>query len=128
MTDPFIFIRNIREKKKDIELPDFQYYVPFLTNRAMSLDNDSILYANELNLYPDLFPEAQYRYYMNVIRSGRKGYYGKWPKPEKDSIEVEILKRIYKVNSQTAHQMVKCLTEQQKEMIRNINEGGEAHD
>ncbi len=119
----FVFIRNLREKKP-IELPDWDKYSAHLTNKAMSLDLDAVLHSNEMNRYPDLPPEAQYQYYLNVIR-GRKGHYGKWPKPEADPPEIDNLCAVYHCSRRIARQMAKSLTNEQILHFRNLSKGGQ---
>lgn len=119
----FVFIRNIREKKP-VDLPDWDKYSAHLTNKAMSLDSDSILHANLMNMYHDIPTQAQYQYYLNVIRV-RRGYYGKWPKPEADPPEVDNLCAVYQCSKRVARQMVKSLTDEQILHFRNLSKGGQ---
>ncbi len=124
MSDPFALIRSIRSKKRDADL-NVGDYVPFLTNRAMSMDSDSILHANEMNRYPDLPKEAQYRYYCAAIRSGRSGHRGKWPKPAEDPPEIELLCRRYKYSKRVARQVLRTFSDEDRaEFLATVTEGG----
>ena len=85
-------IPSILQTKKsvihdDIDVKD---YVPFVGNRALSYHIDCVLYANQMNLHPDLEKDLQYQYLLNTIRSMKRKFQP-WQKSSTDKdIESEI--------------------------------------
>ena len=58
-------IPSILQTKKNVlqdEL-DVKDYTPFVVNRALSYHMDCILYANEMNLYPEMDKDLQYQFF-----------------------------------------------------------------
>ena len=69
-------IPSILQTKKsvindDIDLKD---YTHFVVNRALSYHIDCVLYANEMNLYPELEKDLQYQYLLNTIRPMKRKF------------------------------------------------------
>ncbi len=56
-------IPSILQTKKNVlqDEIDVKDYTPFVVNRALSYHMDCILYANELNLYPEMDKDLQYQ-------------------------------------------------------------------
>lgn len=80
---PFDWVESISSTKEDLVEAgrDIKEYVPFLTNRALSLFPDSILYVNEMNHLHGLDRRMQYDYLRHALRKKTRRS-GKWPKPE----------------------------------------------
>ena len=56
---PFEFVNSINNTKQDLirgsENPDLAetFYKPYVINKAFSYFKDTIMYANEINMYPN---------------------------------------------------------------------------
>ena len=46
-------------------------YPPFVINKCMSQHMDTVLFANEMNQYPNLDKKLQYEFFINTVRSRR---------------------------------------------------------
>ena len=110
---PFDFVNDIYYSKKNLitnsDNPQLAetFYIPFLTNKALSFHIDCILYSNQLNQYPNLDKKLQYDYYLNTIRSGRRP--NKWIKDE-DYSDVELISNYFKCNETRAREILEVLT------------------
>jgi hypothetical protein len=85
----------ILQTKKDISTEeDFEKkYAPFVVNRALSFHYDAVMFAQEMNLHPNLDKKLQYSYLLNTVR-GYKRPFQKWQKRE--SVEaLDIVKEYY---------------------------------
>lgn len=117
---PFDYVKTINEKTPKID--DTSEYNPFLTNRAFSYFPDTVLYANEMNLFSHLDKDMQYDYLYNKIRQKKR--FSKWYKPERDE-NISFIMTNYKYSLQKARQVVLALTEEQmEELKRRLDKGG----
>lgn len=122
---PFTFMNALSESKKDLlkEDPDLvNDYNPFITNRGFSYFPDTILYANELNMYPNIPKESQFYYYLHSLRKRKR--YSKWFKLEKND-DLELVKQTYKVRTEVAKEFLKILTPENLQAIRDSQSTGE---
>ena len=93
-------IPSILQTKKNVlqdEL-DVKDYTPFVVNRALSYHMDCILYANELNLYPEMDKDLQYQYLLNTIRSMKRKFQP-WQKASADK-DLECVKEYFGYSNQ----------------------------
>lgn len=127
---PFDFIEAVSTTKKDLILnsddPEQteKLHNSYLCNKAMSYFSDTVLHANEMNRCHGLFPDANFRYYLNIVRSRKRR--SKWFKPEKNDILTEICDK-YNVNRRVAAQYNALLTpEQRQALMKSRNKGGNA--
>ena len=94
----------------------------FIINRALSMNVDTILYANEINQQYNLDPLLQYDYFINSLR--KKKRWSKWAKAT-TSPNLELVKTYYNYNEQRAREVLDLLTEKQVEDIRlRLSKGG----
>lgn len=108
-------------KKPVINEPqDEKDYSSFMVNRALSLHQDMLFQANEMNRYHDLPKRLQYAYLMATIR-GRKRPFVKWPSAIKDE-NIALMQRHFGYSRQKAIAALKILTEEQIEAIAKIYE------
>jgi hypothetical protein len=109
MTDLFKeIIPSILQTKKNV-LEDETDYVPFVVNKALSFHFDCIMYANQMNMLPNLPRNLQYQYLINTVR-GYKRPYRKWQKRE----EIENLgavKEYYNYSNDKAKEALKVLSD-----------------
>ena len=96
-------------------------YNPFVMNRLLSGDIDSIMYANEMNMNHHLNKELQYSFYLNSLRKRKR--YSSWIR--KDTIkDIEYVKTYYGYNNEKAEQALKILNKTQINFIKQRLETG----
>lgn len=120
MSNPFDTINAINSGKDSIrgsENPEAaeKLYTPWMVNRGLSYFPDTIMYANDMNMSPDLPKIAQNDYLLNTIRPRKR--FSKWHKPDKDS-EIEFLAEFYQVNLSRAREYRSILTSDQINMLK----------
>lgn len=125
---PFDFVNAINTTKKDLirdsENPDLAetLYKPFLINKAFSYFKDTVMYANEINMFPNLEHKLQNDYYLNSIRKDKR--FSKWHKKE-DEPKIEAIMEYYSVNYVKAREIGNVLTNEQIDhIIRKLIKGG----
>jgi hypothetical protein len=123
MTDIFKdILPSILQTKKDV-LIDEKDYVPFIINKALSHHYDCILYANQMNMYPNLDKRLQYQFYLNSIRSYKRPFQ-KWLKRETIA-DLDIVKEYYNISTEKAKEALTILTEDQLNIIKKkLDKGG----
>jgi hypothetical protein len=118
-------IPSILQTKKsvihdDIDLKD---YTPFVVNRALSYHMDCVLYANEMNLHPELEKDLQYQYLLNTIRSMKRKFQP-WQKSETDK-KIDCVKTCFGYSNQKAKEALRILNDDQiAEIKRRTDKGG----
>lgn len=125
---PFDFVKSASHSKKDLirdsDYPDYteKQYVPFIVNRAFAAFEDTILHANEMNMRHHLFKDAQYRYYLGVLRPRNR--FSKWAKEPKDK-DLDAIQEFYSVNRTVAKMYLKVLSQQDlKKLHERFEKGG----
>ena len=119
---PFDFIKAVSHSKKDLirgdDYPEQieKQYNAYIVNRGFSYFEDTILHANEMNMRAHLFNDAQYRYYLGVLRSRNR--FSKWHKAEKN-IDLDAIQEVYSVNRTVAKMYLKTLS---KEDLKRVHE------
>ena len=96
-------------------------YAPYIINRCLSGTIDSILFANEMNKYPNLDKDMQYNFYLNTHR--KKKRFSPWLRKEKVT-DLQSVKQYYGYSNEKASQALKILSKQQLEFIRQRLETG----
>jgi hypothetical protein len=118
-------IPSILQTKKNVlqdEL-DVKDYTPFVVNRALSYHMDCILYANEMNLYPEMDKDLQYQYLLNTIRSMKRKFQP-WQKASADK-DLECVKEYFGYSNQKAKEALRILNDEQiAEIKANTIKGG----
>ena len=116
---PFDYVRSINEKTgnmMDIDPEAERDYVPFVVNRGFSFGNDTILYANEMNIRPNTDKRMQYDYLYNSIR--RRKRFDKWIKANgEDDGAIEFLMEYYMVSRKRATEYYRMIP---KERLASI--------
>ena len=81
-TNPFEYLTAINDTKKDVMIDDIaeKGYNAFMVNRGLSYFNDTVLFANEMNLNAHLDNRLQFDFLINIVR--RRKRFSKWMKPE----------------------------------------------
>ena len=117
MSNPFAYVEAVTATKRDViregELRE-QDYNPFMVNRALSYHLDTVLYADDMNVLPDLDKIMQYDYYLHSIRARKR--FAKWHKRSLVEVE-EILMMVYKYSRRHAAEAVLALTDEQAKQL-----------
>ena len=129
MSNPFVYVDSISFSKKNLmrgsandDLSE-KGYKPYMTNRSFSYHQDSILYANEMNMRQHLDAKLQYEYLLNSLRK-RKRKSSKWAKDKPDAT-VEMIMEYYGYGRSKAEQALRILTDEQLAMIEvALDKGG----
>ena len=116
---------SIMSSKKRLftEEPSRKDYDPYIVNMALSQHKDCILWVNAINQYPNIPRLWHYDFLLGCIRPMKRKYAG-WAK--KDKIEyLDDVRTYYKCSINKAKEIIKVLTEPQKEDIRKrVTVGG----
>ena len=96
-------------------------YAPYIINRCLSGNIDSILFANEMNKYSFLDKDMQYSFYLNTLR--KKKRFSPWLRKEKVT-DLQSVKQYYGYSNDKASQALKILSKQQLDYIRQRLETG----
>ncbi len=88
--NPFEFLNQINYGKNDIMVDDLveKDYNSFMVNRGLSYFNDSVIFANEMNINHHVDSRLQFDFLINIIRKRKR--FSKWLKPQiENDVEVE---------------------------------------
>ena len=124
----FDFVNAINANKDIISESDSpelaeKQYTPFLTNKALSYHNDTLMLANEMNMRPLIDNKLQFAFYLNTIRPRKR--FSKWFKPDKVEA-IELVKEYYGYNNDRAAEAVSILSDEDINTIRKLlYKGGE---
>ena len=98
------------------ENPDaIKEYPPYIVNRCLSGHIDTIMFANEMNKFPNLDKDLQYSFYLNTLR--KKKRFSPWLRKDKVT-DLEIIKQYYGYSNEKALQALKILTPDQINFIK----------
>ena len=119
-------IPSILKTKKNVLLDevDTKEYKKqaFTVNRALSYHVDCVLYANQMNIHPDLDPDMQYSYLLNTIRSMERKYQP-WQKTLADK-DIECVKKYFGYSNERAKEALRILNDEQIAEIRKRTDKG----
>ena len=118
------WLNSINNTKKNLidEDPSLEKeYPPYIINRCFSGHIDSIMFANELNKYPNLQKKLQYDFFLNSLR--KKKRFSPWLR--KDQIKnLDLIKQYYGYSNEKAKQVLNILTKEQLSFMRDRLEIG----
>jgi hypothetical protein len=119
----FAFLNDLYSGKKHILNEDnIGDYAPYIVNRFISGNLDTVLYAQEMNMRHALDPDMQYDYYYYSLPKKRR--FSKWKKRAKED-DIELLRKFYNYNYQRAKEILTLHSEEDLEAIRKkMDEGG----
>mgnify|MGYP001231890947 CR=1 FL=1 len=124
MSNPFDYVNSINVTKKDIMPDDIteKAYPAFMVNRALSYFNDTVLYANEMNVNHHIDNKLQYHFLINIIR--KKKRFSKWLKPQEVD-NLELIKEYYGYSNEKAKSVLRLFNNEQIELLKQrIYKGG----
>jgi len=111
--NPFDYLNTINVTKKNMmrgsendELAEKEYNA-FIVNRGLSLFQDTIALANEMNIHHVADNKLQYEFLINIVRPRKR--FSKWHKKEEDS-DLEAVKEYYGYSNEKAIQALTVLT------------------
>ena len=96
-------------------------YVPYVINKCLSGNIDSILYANEMNMNHQLHKKLQYNFFINTLRKRKR--FSPWIKKE-DIKDLECIKSYYGYSNEKARQALKILKKEEIDFIKSKLEIG----
>jgi hypothetical protein len=96
-------------------------YPPYIVNKCLSGEIDSILFANEMNIHHQLDKDMQYSFYLNTLRKRKR--FSPWIRKDKIK-DLECIKQYYGYNNEKASQALKILNKVQIEFIKQRLEIG----
>ena len=113
---------SINQSKKDIwDEEDTKGYVPFVINKCLSGQLDSVLHANEMNAAHHLPKRLQYDYFINTLRPRKR--FSPWMK--KSALDdLDAVKTYYGYSNEKARQALQVLTTSQLKEIRSLIDTG----
>ena len=122
MTELKDWLNSINQNKKNIYEEDpTAKYPSYIVNRCMSGHLDTIMFANEMNLRPQLDSDMQYSFYLNSVRKRKR--FSPWLR--KDEIkDLDLVKRYYGYSNEKAKQALRILTNEQLNFIKSKFETG----
>ena len=111
-------LNSINFNKDDLtsEDPDcIKEYPSYIVNRCLSGHLDTILYANEMNLHPNLDKDMQYQFFLNSLRKRKR--FSPWMRKDKIS-NLDLVKQYYGYSNEKAMQALNILSKQQLDFIK----------
>jgi hypothetical protein len=127
MTSPFDYVNSVTHNKKNMmrdtendELAEKDYN-PWIVNKALSYFPDTVLIANEVNMYHGLEKRAQYEYLINMIRPNKR--WAKWVKDVNDE-DLDSVCAYYNVNRIIGREYLSLLSKEQIQIIKKDQDKG----
>ena len=96
-------------------------YPPYIINRCLSGNLDTVLFANEMNKYSNLDKDMQYSFFLYTLRKRKR--FSPWLKKEQID-NLDLVKKHYGYSNEKAKVAVSLLTKTQLEYIRNKHDMG----
>jgi hypothetical protein len=96
-------------------------YAPYIINKCLSGQIDSILFANEMNMNSQLDKDMQYSFYLNSLRKRKR--FSPWLRKDKVK-DLECIKKYYRFSNEKASQALKILNKTQIDFIKKRLETG----
>ena len=124
MTELKDWLNSINFNKNNLTEEDpsvIKDYPPYIVNRCLSGHLDCIMFANEMNRYPNLDKDMQYKFYLNTLR--KKKRFSPWLRKEKVT-DLQSVKQYYGYSNEKASQALKILSKQQLDYIKQRLEIG----
>ncbi|OUW48158.1 MAG: hypothetical protein CBD47_03385 [Synechococcus sp. TMED187] len=122
--NPFEYVKAINTTKKDIMVDDIaeKEYNAFMVNRSLSNFQDTVLYANLMNVNHHIDARLQFDFFINTIR--KKNRFSKWLKPMNYE-NLEVIKEYYGYSNEKAKSVLSLLNNKQiEELKQRIYKGG----
>ena len=108
------WLNSINYNKEDLS-GEIKSYPPYIVNRCLSGHIDCIMFANEMNMNHQLDKDMQYQFYLNSLRKRKR--FSPWIKKDKVQ-DLDIVKQYYGYSNEKASQVLRILSKQQIEFIK----------
>ena len=118
------WLNSINQTKQNLMDEDpslLKEYTPFIINKCLSGQIDTILFSNEMNINHHLDKDMQYSFFLNTIRKRRR--FSPWLRKDKIK-DLEYVKRYYGYSNEKASQALKILSKEQINFIKQKFEIG----
>jgi hypothetical protein len=118
------WLNSINFSKKNLLEEDpslIKEYVPFVINKCLSGEIDTIMYVNEMNINHHLDKDIQYSFYLNSLRKRKR--YSPWIYKDKIK-DLDCVKSYYGYSNEKAKQALRVLTKEQLNFIKSKIETG----
>lgn len=114
------YLKTINESKNNLmdgDDPGWEKEYPsWVITKCMSAHYDTVMMANEMNLYHQLPNKLQYDFYINTIRKRKR--FSPWEKKVKLD-DLECVKEYYNYSTEKAQAALKLLNKEQLEFIKS---------
>ena len=127
MMNPFDYVNainagnDIMSETDNNELAE-KGYNPFLTNRQFSYFQDTIHFANAMNMNSHLENKLQFSFLINIVRPKKR--FSKWAKTEHHD-DLEAVVEYFGYSYEKAKQVMDILSSQQiKDIKKKLEKGG----
>jgi hypothetical protein len=97
-------------------------YVPFIVNRGLSYFQDTVLFANEMNIHSGLPAKMQYDFLKLAIRPRKR--FSKWGKRQDDGEHISYIMKEYQYSSEAARSVLHLFSQQQLETLKKKYDTG----
>ena len=118
------WLNSINMSKENLidEDPDIEgKYPPFIVNKCLSGQTDSLMFANEMNRFPQLDHKLQYDFFLNSLRKRKR--FSPWLR--KDKVDnISAVREYYGFSTEKAEQALNILTIEQINFIHGKLEKG----
>lgn len=123
----FDFVNAINFTKQDLfEDPQAEKtYVPFVVNRSLSYFQDTVLYANTMNMCTNIPKEWQFDFLRHSVPKRKR--FSRWTKKDAISEDVALIQEYYKYSLKRALEVLPLLTNEQLNEIRSCMYKGGNH-
>jgi len=124
MSNPFEFVKAINNKQNIMRDDlDEKAYNSFMVNHAFSYFPDTVLLANEMNVYHNIDSKLKFDFLINTIRKNPKRF-SKWNKSQKDD-GFEAVKEYYGYSNEKTRSALSLLSTEQINIIKKkVDHGG----
>ena len=118
------YLYSINQSKKNL-LDDnedaVKKYPPFIINKCLSGFTDTVLFANEMNLYHQLDKKMQYDFFLNSLKPRKR--FTPWVR--KETLEhLELVKQYYGYSHNKAVAALRILTNSELDTIKKLLDKG----
>lgn len=118
-------VKNIidQKTKKEWDQELEKSYIPFMINRAYSMNMQTVLFANEMNISPFIDKRMQFDFYYHALPKAKR--FDKWIKSDQLDAKVQLVSEYYQINKMRAMEFLKILSEKQLDIIKErMHKGG----
>ena len=122
--NPLEYIASISNTKKDLMVDEDAEngYSPFMCNRGLSYYQDTVLFANQMNINSHLDNRLQYDFLRGAIRPRKR--FSKWHKKTVPA-KIEVIREYYGYSDNKAESVADLISDDDiKHMKSVLSKGG----